>query len=209
MAEPEIAAQIDTQEELRAHYGEVNYRARLKQLPKLEKHSKRFISLSPFFVLSTASGKGTDASPRGDAPGFVKILDDRTLAIPDRPGNNRVDSFSNILENPSVGLLFLVPGINETLRVNGRARITTDPAVLAGHAFQGKLPRSVMLVEVEEVFLHCAKALMRSKLWDPARHVDRKDFPSMGECLAEQIGGGLDPRKVEEEVFEGYRKNLY
>lgn len=209
MAKPEIDAQIETQEELRAHYGEINYRARLKQLPKLEKHSKHFISLSPFFVLSTSSSRGTDASPRGDAPGFVKVLDDHTLVIPDRPGNNRVDSFSNILENPDVGLLFLVPGINETLRVNGKARITTDPAVLAQHTVQGKLPRSVMFVEVEEVFLHCAKALMRSHLWDSSRHVDRKDFPSMGACIAEQVGQGLDPKKLEEEVWEGYRTRLY
>ena len=209
MATPQTETRIENQQELRAHYGEVSYRARLKQLPKLETHTRRFISLSPFCVLSTSSSRGTDASPRGDAPGFVQVVDDNTLAIPDRPGNNRVDSFQNILENPNVGLLFLVPGINETLRVNGRARITTDPAVLAQHAAHGKLPRSVMFIEVEEVFLHCAKALMRSKLWDPGLHVDRKDFPSMGQCLAEQIGQGLDPKKVEEEVFEGYRENLY
>lgn len=209
MATPQTETRIESREDLRAHYGEVSYRARLKQLPKLEQHSRRFISLSPFFVLSTSSPAGTDASPRGDAPGFVKVIDDRTLAVPDRPGNNRVDSFRNILENPNVGLLFLVPGINETLRVNGKARITTDPAVLAEHAAHGKLPRSVMLIEVEEVYLHCAKALMRSKLWDPARHLDRRDFPTMGQCLADQIGGGLDPRKVEEEVEDGYRTRLY
>ncbi len=202
------AEKIQTCGDLRAYYGEINPRAARKQMPKLDAHARNFIAHSPFMVIASAGPSGSDASPKGDAPGFVQVLDERTLLIPDRPGNNRVDTMGNILDNPRVALLFLVPGVNESLRVNGRARITTDEALLRPLAVQGKAPRSGLLVEVEEVFLHCGKALIRSKLWDAGRHVDRRSFPSMGQMLADQIGG-LDPEAVQKEVEERYRTGLY
>jgi hypothetical protein len=201
---------VTTLDELRALLGEPSEVAQKKQVDRLDEHCREFIARSPFVLLATADAAGNcDVSPKGDPAGFVLVLDERHLVIPDRPGNRRFDGMRNILANPHVGLLFLVPGRGETLRINGRASIVRDAEVLARLAVEGKTPRLAIGVEVEEVFLHCAKALMRSHLWDAGRHLDRKDFPSMGQCLADQIGGGLDPRKVEEEVFEGYRKNLY
>ena len=175
--------------ELRALYGQPNVRAANKVLPRLDEHCRAFIGLSPFCVLGTAAADGSaDCSPKGDAPGFVQVLDDETLLIPDRLGNNRVDSMSNIVENPNVSLIFLVPGMNETLRVNGKATITTDDSLLEPFSVNGKQPRTGLVVKVDEAFLHCAKALMRSKLWDPERHIDRKSFPSLGRILADQTG---------------------
>ena len=195
--------------QLRALYGEPIKRARDKVLSRLDRHCRDFIAISPFCVLSTAGADGrADASPRGDGPGFVAVLDDSTLLLPDRPGNKRVDSMQNILENPHVGLLFFVPGMNETLRVNGRARIVTDDDLLKTSAVNDKIPRSGLLVEVEEAFLHCAKALIRSKLWDPAIQIDRSTFPTYGRMLADQMEG-LDGEETERSVQEGYRNRLY
>jgi hypothetical protein len=196
--------------EIRELYGEPTERAVKKQLPRLEKHSRAFIAMSPFIVLSTCDGDGRcDASPKGDAPGFVTVLDDETLLIPDRLGNNRVDSISNILEHPRIGLLFLVPGLRETLRVNGRAQITVDPALLEACAVNGKLPRSGILVTAEEVYFHCGKALIRSDLWNPEKHVARTDFPSLGIVIAEQIGQIVEPKDAERATEESYRSRLY
>lgn len=165
---------ITTIEELYSVYKQPAERAVQKEIPKLDQHCRNFIALSPFLVLSTDGSDGTaDASPRGDAPGFVTVLDDNTLAIPDRPGNNRLDSLLNILRNPAVGMIFLVPGINETLRINGTATISLDPELMEAHAVDGKLPRSVLLVKVTSAYMHCAKALIRSKLWDPETKVER------------------------------------
>lgn len=200
---------VRTVEDLRHLYGEPSERARLKALPKLDRHCRRFIELSPFLVIGTADASGSaDCSPRGDAPGFVQILDDRTLAIPDRPGNNRADTLSNIIANPNVALIFFVPGINETLRVNGRARVVTDAALLDGMAVLGKLPRSAILVTVERAFLHCAKALIRSHLWDPDTRVERSVYPSLGKVLADQIAG-VDADVAEASIEQGYREKLY
>src|SRR5712691_11194301 len=161
-----------------------------KQLPRLEKHSRAFIALSPFLVIASADPKGrVDASPKGDMPGFVQVLDDATLLIPDRLGNNRIDTIGNLLACPGVGLIFFVPGLRETLRINGRARITTDPALLEPCTMQGKAPRSGILVTAEEVYFHCGKALIRSDLWNPEKAMKRTDFPSLGRILADQIGG--------------------
>jgi len=160
-------------------------------------------------VLATSDGAGgVDASPRGDAPGFVAVLDDATLLLPDRPGNNRVDSYGNIVAHPGVGLLFFVPGINETLRVNGDARVITDGALLTPLAAHGKTPSAGLLVAVKEVFFHCAKALMRSHLWDPATQVERSTFPSLGKIIADQTRAMPAP-EADELVETGYRKNLY
>jgi hypothetical protein len=200
---------IECKTDLHAFYGEPSERARKKQMARLDVHCRAIIAHSPFCVVSSAGADGrADASPRGDAPGFVAVLDEHTLLIPDRPGNNRVDSFGNIMENPHVGLLFLVPGMNEMLRVNGTARIVTDDPRLAPLSAQGKAPRSGLLVEVEEVYLHCGKALIRANLWDPATRIDRSSLPSLGKMLADQIGG-MDVEQTERSLEENYRTRLY
>jgi PPOX class probable FMN-dependent enzyme len=196
--------------EIREIYGEPNERAVKKQLVKLEKHSRAFIAMSPFIVMATCDAEGRcDASPKGDAPGFVHVVDDETLLIPDRLGNNRIDSISNLLQHPRIGLLFLVPGIRETLRVNGRAQITVDPDLLEACTAQGKLPRSAILVTAEEVYFHCGKALIRSDLWNPEKHVARKDFPSLGVVIADQIGQRVDVKEAERAMEESYVARLY
>ncbi len=198
-----------THDELRTCYAPAIERARLKVLRRLDDHCRNFIALSPFLCLGTQSSQGADVTPRGDAPGFVKILDDTTLALPDWPGNNRLDSLENILENPQVGLLFFVPGVDETLRLNGSARITTDPAVLALWNVQGKQPKSALLITLHEAFLHCAKALMRSHLWDETYKVNREVLPSYGRMLKDQIDVADSAEQIEKMVAEGYRDRLY
>ena len=204
-----MSDQITDSAELRELYGEPNIRAANKVLPKLDEHCRVFIGLSPFCVLGTAAADGSaDCSPKGDAPGFIQVLDDETLLIPDRLGNNRIDSMLNIVENSNVSLIFLVPGMNETLRINGHATITTDDAVLDPVAVNGKTPKSGLIIKIDEAFLHCAKALIRSKLWNPERHIDRKSFPSLGKILSDQTG--LQPPEVAEAaVEEAYRTKLY
>ena len=200
---------IENPQQLREIYGEPMERAVKKQLPRLEKHSRAFIALSPGLVMATSDPSGRcDASPKGDAPGFVRVIDDETLLIPDRLGNNRIDTISNLLASPGVGLIFFVPGLRETLRVNGRAQITTDPALLEPCAVQGKLPRSGILVTAEEVYFHCGKALIRSDLWNPEKHTPQSEFPSLGRILAEQIGEG-SPDEAERSTEESYRTRLY
>lgn len=200
---------IDGAEALRAHMGQVSPLADRKVLARLDAHCRRFIELSPFLVLATADADGrVDASPRGDPPGFVRVLDDTALVLPDRPGNNRVDSFANLLASPGVGLIFFVPGIDETLRVNGTARLSTDADALADSAIAGRVPRTGLLVQVEEAFFHCAKALKRAHLWDPAVQVDRRTFPTLGRILADQIAG-IRADEADERVETSYRDRLY
>jgi PPOX class probable FMN-dependent enzyme len=200
--------QLTDRQELRALYGEPGERARKKQLAALDVHCRNFIARSPFLVIGSAGPGGADVSPKGDAPGFVAVLDERTLLIPDRPGNNRVDTMQNILDHPEVGVLFFVPGMNETLRVNGRAAITTDPALLEPLAVNGKVPKTGLRIEVREAFLHCAKALMRSNLWDPGTRIERSEFPTMGKMLADQIGLDHSP-ETEQADQEKLRNSLY
>jgi PPOX class probable FMN-dependent enzyme len=158
-----------------------------KQLAALDDHCRTIINASPFLLLSTSNAAGQcDVTPRGDGPGFVQILDDRTLVIPDRPGNRRIDSMVNIIENPHVGLLFLVPGMDETLRVNGRALLTNDRELLGRMAVKGKSPQLAIIVEVEEVFFHCARAFRRAKLWEADTWPDRKTLPTLGQIIADQ-----------------------
>ena len=202
-------SEIRSQDSLHAYYGEPNERAAKKQMDRLDKHCRHFISVSPFFVLATSGPGGTDAAPRGDAPGFVSVVDDNTLIVPDRMGNNRVDSMSNILENPNVGLLFLVPGMSETLRINGKARVTVDEELLEPMSVRGKCPKSGLIVEVEEVFMHCAKALMRSHLWDSERHIERSSFPTLGQIFKDQIAGIEDAGETDKAIQEGYTTRLY
>ena len=205
----DLPATLTDCDRLREHYGPISGLAEKKVLTFLDPHARNFIALSPFHVLATAGGDGTaDASPRGDAPGFVKVLDERRLLVPDRIGNNRIDSFRNIVAHPGVGLLFFVPGVDETLRVNGRASLTTDAAVLEPHAVQGKTPRAAMLVEVDEVFFHCGKALKRSRLWSPDVQIERSSFPTLGRIIADQTRVGT-AEEADKRLEESYRTRLY
>ncbi len=199
---------ITTEAALRDCYDQPNDTVQRKIIPRLDKHAKAFIALSPFLTLSTSGPDGADCSPRGDAPGFVHVENDSTLLLPDRRGNNLIDSLRNVVQHPHVGLLFLVPGINETLRVNGTAKVITDPARLAPMTAQGKLPSSALEITVREVFFHCAKAMMRSDLWNPEKHVPRSSFPTLGKVIADQVAG-LEVKAVEAVIEEGYRTRLY
>ena len=172
-----------------------------KELDYLHPHYKLLISKSPFVVLATGGPAGLDTSPRGDAPGFVVVEDDRTLLLPDRKGNNRIDSLRNIVADPQVALIFLIPGVGETLRVNGRASITTSPAVLERFRMEGALPRSVIVVKVETVFFQCSRALWRSKLWDVATQIERSSLPSLGTMVQD-----ISQQKIKAEAYDD---NLY
>src|SRR5215471_13339823 len=200
---------IENPERLRELYGAPSERSLKKQLTRFDKHCRAFIARSPFLVIASSDPSGRcDASPKGDAPGFVQVLDDETLLIPDRLGNNRVDTIGNLLVRPGVGLIFFVRGINETLRVNGRARITTDVASLASLAVNGKVPRSGILVTAEEIYFHCGKALIRSDLWNQEKQVRRSEFPSLGRILADQVGG-ISVEESERLTAESYKTRLY
>jgi PPOX class probable FMN-dependent enzyme len=166
-----------------------------------------YLAASPFCLLATTGANGVHCTPRGDAPGFVAALDDRTLALPDRRGNNRIEALRDIVENPEVALLFLVPGSGETLRVNGAARLTTDPALRERFAIDGKLPTTVVLVAVREVYMQCAKALMRSRLWDGRRRPEA--LPSMGALLAEHTRGGVEPASYDAEAPARLQATMY
>ena len=185
-----------------------------KCIDHIDTHARAFIERSPFICIGTQSGDGSaDVSPRGDPRGFVKVLDRNTLLIPDRPGNNRLDTLSNLLTNPNVGLLFMVPGFDDTLRVNGTARLTRDPDLLAPLAVNGRAPGLAIAVHVEEAFLHCAKAFRRSKLWDPDQHQDRREVPSLVKIILDQTTGApSDPdelRKLDADLEEEYRQTMY
>lgn len=207
-AAPRVLA-ITTLEELHQHYGPPIERARLKSLRKLDGHCRKFIALSPLVCLGSSTEEGADVTPRGDRPGFVLVLDDATLALPDWPGNNRLDSLTNIVSNPRVALLFLIPGVDETLRVNGAAEITTDADLLARWEVNGKRPRSALVITVYEAYLHCGKALIRSRLWQDDYKVDRSVLPSYGRMLKDQIEIGDSAEEIEASVAEGYRERLY
>jgi uncharacterized protein len=201
--------EITTSEDLRERYGAPSELAVLKQLDHIDKHCRAFIAISPFLVIGTMGADGLgDVSPKGDAPGFVLVSDEKTLVIPDRPGNNRTDTLLNLLDNPGVGLLFMVPGMNETLRVNGTARIVTDTAVLEAMLVNERAPRSALVIDVKEAYLHCAKALMRSKLWRDEHKIERKSFPTLGQIITDQAGRG-DVRDADQRIEEAYRTKLY
>ena len=181
--------------------------------PALDAHARAFIGRSPFLCLGTQDLAGkADVSPRGDPPGFVKILDAHTLAIPDRPGNNRLDSLTNILSNPSVGLLFIIPGFDDTLRVSGRARLVTDPELLDSMRVNDRVPKLAIVVRVSEVFMHCAKAFRRSQLWNPAQFQDRTEMPSLSKIILDQTTGAPgdeEMRTIDAELEVEYKKTLY
>lgn len=199
---------------LRSLYPATHALAAQKSLPRLDTHAREFIRRSPFLTIGTQNRDGkADVSPRGDPAGFVRVLDDRTLAIPDRPGNNRLDTLSNIVANPNVGLLFMVPGFDDTLRINGTAQLSTDPELLRSMAVNDRLPTIAIVVTVAEVFLHCAKAFRRSRLWDPAARQDRTEMPSLLKMILDQTSGApTDPaemQKIDEGLEADYRTSMY
>ena len=208
--EATFETEIDCEEDLRSLYGEPSEMAVRKCIDRLDEHSRAFIALSPFVCIGTSGANGGgDVSPKGDAPGFVIVLDDNTLAIPDRPGNNRLDSASNVLANPSVGLLFMIPGIDETLRVNGAARLTADPEILSRMEVQGKQPRSAMVVEVREAMMHCAKAFRRSRLWQDDYRQERTALAPLAKMIADQTGATYDVEKAQAGLEHNYKTGLY
>lgn len=187
-------ATITSLDELEALYQPAPTPASIvKEVPRITPHYRALIEASPFVALATCGPEGLDCSPRGDRPGFVRVIDERTLALPDRRGNNRIDSLRNIIRDPRVALLFLIPGSGTTFRVNGRAALKTDEGLLAAFEMEGKKPRTVIEITVETAYFQCARAIVRSELWNPARHVDAKALPTPGEILAgltdDQVGG--------------------
>jgi PPOX class probable FMN-dependent enzyme len=186
-------SRITTVAELETLYGIPNEASTVKEVGWLTPHYRAYIEAAPFVALATSGPEGLDCSPRGDRPGFVRIHDDRTLMLPDRRGNNRIDSLRNIVRDPRVGLLFLIPGVGNTLRVNGHAHLSVDPDLLESFAVEDKAPRSVTVITVDTVYFQCARALVRSELWNPERHIDPRSLPSAGEILAalsdNRVGG--------------------
>ena len=191
---------------LRALIGDPSDLVRTKITRRLNDLTRQFIERSPFLCLATSAPDGTcDVSPRGDPAGFVRILDEQRLLIPERPGNKLADSLRNILRNPNVGLLFFIPGIDDTLRVNGRATIVDDPELLAGSVVEGKTPKLALLIEIDEVFTHCSKAFLRSQLWNPELHIDRSELPSSGEILR-SLNDSVDAETYDIERAERYER---
>jgi PPOX class probable FMN-dependent enzyme len=202
---------VTTERELRELLGSPSERAVKKDVARLDAHARAFIRRSPFALLATANARGQcDVSPKGDAPGFVRVLDERHLVVPDRPGNKRLDGMRNLLENPHAGLIFLVPGREETLRVNGRAWIVRDGELLASLAAQGRTPVLAVGVEVQECYFHCPKAFRRSALWDPARWPEQTALPAMACVLYDQVGAnGKTLEEYQRESEDALRRTLY
>ena len=194
---------------LNALYGEISAGAIAKEIDYIHPHYRTMIEASPFVVLGTSGPGGLDCSPRGDPAGFVHVLDDKTLLIPDRRGNNRADSLRNIIHDPRVTLLFLIPGVGETVRVNGTAVISTDPALLERFPFRGTLPRSVIVVTADRVYFQCPKALVRSELWNPEKQIPRKSLPSTGTIMADITAGKIGGEQYDRDYPERLRKTLY
>jgi len=200
---------VTTMDALETLYGEPFGPSIVKEIDHVNVHYRAFIEAAPFFTLATSGPDGLDCSPRGDAPGFVRVVDEKTLLIPDRRGNNRIDSLRNLIHDPRVALLFLIPGVGETLRVVGRVAISTDPELRAGFVVNGKMPATVLVVSVERVFYQCPKAIVRSKLWDPATRIDRASLPSAGTILAEISGGRIGGPEHDRGQPERIKATLY
>ena len=200
---------ITTIEQLEALYGVPGETSTVKEVDRVTPEYRAFIEASPFVALATGGPEGLDCSPRGDVAGFVRIHDERTLMMPDRRGNNRVDSLRNIVRDPRVGLLFLIPGSGSTLRVNGRAHLDTDPDLLASFAVDDKAPRSVVVIAVESVYFQCARAIVRSELWNPERHVDPKSLPTPGQILAALSNARVGGDAYDREWPERAKKSMW
>jgi uncharacterized protein len=200
---------ISSVDELEALYGRPSENSLIKEVDHVTPLYRRLIEAAPFAILATSGPEGLDCSPRGDQPGFVRVVDDRTLLLPDRRGNNRTDSLRNIIRDPRVALLFLIPGSGTTLRVNGRAVLTTDADVLESFAVEGSVPRSVVVISVEAAYFQCARAIMRSDLWNPARFVDSTCLPTAGEILAEVSNSRVGAEEYDRAWPERARKSLW
>ncbi|MBT5667646.1 MAG: pyridoxamine 5'-phosphate oxidase family protein [Rhodospirillaceae bacterium] len=200
---------ITTAEQLEAIYGAASPMSLAKEIDHISNHYRAFIEKSPFVTLATCGPEGLDCSPRGDPAGFVRVHDRKTVMLPDRRGNNRIDTLRNIVRDPRVSLLFLIPGVGETLRINGRAKISVDPALCESFAERGKLPRSVLVVTAERVYFQCSKALARSKLWDPDARIPRSDLPSTGEMLQALSDDGFDGAAYDKTYPEHMQKTIY
>jgi len=200
---------VTTMDQLEAMYGEVHPPARVKEIDHVNADYRVFIEKAPFFALATSGPDGLDCSPRGDPAGFVRVHDEKTLMIPDRRGNNRIDSLRNLIADPRIALLFLIPGCGETIRVNGRATVSTDPTLLQSFLVDGKAPRTVIVVSVDRIYFQCAKAIVRSKLWDPSRHVDRASLPSSGTILADLTQGRVGGPEHDRAAPERLKATLY
>ena len=202
------AHRVTTIEQLEAIFGQPAGGAVWKEIDHISPEYGKFIEAAPFFALASNGPEGIDCSPRGDDPGFVRVADEKTLMIPDRRGNNRIDSLRNIIHDPRVALLFLIPGCGETLRINGRAHITTDPEICATFEMHRQVPKSIIVVEIEKVYFQCTKALVRSKLWDPAAQVPRSALPSVGELVAATMKGAdadeynrIYPERIKQTIY--------
>jgi len=200
---------IREEAELPELYGPALERSVRKQLDHLDEHCRAFLAACPMVMIGTQSGDFGDVSPRGDKPGFVRVADDHTLLIPDRRGNNRLDSLRNIVKNPAIGLLFLAPGVNETFRVNGDAVLSRDPALTAQFAVDGKEPRTVIVVTVKEAYIHCSRALVRADLWNPEKHLPAGTVPSFGTMLAAHTAGFVEAQAVDDEAKVRVPLTLY
>lgn len=201
---------VKTTAELEKLYSDAPYGpAVFKEVDRITPQYRKLIEATPFAVLATCGPEGLDCSPRGDPPGFVRVADEHTLLIPDRRGNNRIDSLRNLVRDPRVSLLFLIPGVGETMRVNGRAVISTDPKLTESFVFNGKAPKCVLVVTVERAYFQCTKAIIRSKLWDPATQVDRKTLPTPGSILAELTDGKMGGPEHDRLAPERIKQTIY
>ena len=200
---------ITTLAELDAMYGEPVGAAVTKEIDYISDHYKAFIDKAPFVVVATVGPEGMDCSPRGDPSGFVRVRDRKTVLIPDRRGNNRVDTLRNLVRDPRIALLFLIPGIGQTLRINGRAEIVVDPELNASFAMHGKLPKCVLVVTAERVYTQCPKALVRARLWNPQSQIDRSELPSPGEMLAALSNGAIDGAEYDRSYPERLKETIY
>ena len=200
---------ITSLEQLEALYDAPVQHSLDKEIAYLSEHYQAFIAKAPFVVVATSGPEGLDCSPRGDPPGFVRVLDEKTVALPDRRGNNRLDSLRNLVRDPRISLLFLIPGVGETLRINGRAEISTEPALLASFEMQGKTPKSVLLVTVDRIYFQCQKALVRSKLWRADAQIPRSDLPSTGEIVQALSRDHFDGAAYDRDYPERMKKTIY
>ena len=203
------AHRITKVEQLDDHYGAPAAASLDKEIDHISGHYRAFIEKAPFVTVATCGPEGLDCSPRGDPPGFVRVVDEKTLMIPDRRGNNRIDSMRNLVRDPRISLLFLIPGVNETLRINGRAEIVVDPDLCASFAIRGKLPRSIMVVTVERIYFQCQKALVRSRLWDVEAQIPRSELPSTGKILEALSDGDFDGVAYDRSNPEQLKKTIY
>jgi PPOX class probable FMN-dependent enzyme len=196
-------------EQLEAIYGDPLPRSLAKEIDHISDHYRAFIEKAPFVTVATCGPEGLDCSPRGDPPGFVRVVDERTLMIPDRRGNNRIDSLRNLVRDPRISLLFLIPGVNETMRINGRAEIVVDPDLCASFSMQGKLPRSVLVVTVERIYFQCQKALVRSRLWDAEAQIPRSELPSTGKMIEALSEQDFDGEEYDRNYPQYMKENIY